>query len=206
MWHLTFYCINASPVPLDLRHNRMCRIASQWCNRRMYTLYGQILCNAEQEEDLDEEDAAAEAAAEEQRQAEMDEAAEEDEKTLLHPQDIDAYWLQRRIAGTFTDIDASRSQTLAEDVLTALAVSTLLGGLPSGLSTHQRACFAQKSQYSAFMEHVLGADQPTQYSCGGQACRLHSYTSLACAEQGAAWIAEGQRQRCGGAADAPAGL
>ena len=83
--------------------------------------------NAEQEEDLDEEDAAAEAAAEEQRQAEMDEAAEEDEKTLLHPQDIDAYWLQRRIAGTFTDIDASRSQTLAEDVLTALAVSTLLG-------------------------------------------------------------------------------
>ncbi|CAK0763687.1 DExH-box ATP-dependent RNA helicase DExH12 [Coccomyxa viridis] len=73
------------------------------------------------EEDLDEEDAAAEAAAEEQRQAEMDEAAEEDEKTLLHPQDIDAYWLQRRIAGTFTDIDASRSQTLAEDVLTALA-------------------------------------------------------------------------------------
>ena len=102
--------------------------------------------NVEQEEDLDEEDAAAEAAAEEQRQAEMDEAAEEDEKTLLHPQDIDAYWLQRRIAGTFTDIDASRSQTLAEDVLTALAVSTLLGGLPSGLSTHQRACVAPRFQ------------------------------------------------------------
>ena len=147
MWRLTFYCINASPIPLDLYHNRMYRIASQWCNGRLpalvrHSAWTYLVWNDEQEEDLDEEDAAAEAAAEEQRQAEMDEAAEEDEKTLLHPQDIDAYWLQRRIAGTFTDIDASRSQTLAEDVLTALAVSTLLGGLPSGLSTHQRASTA----------------------------------------------------------------
>ena len=78
-----------------------------------------------QEEEADEEDAAAEAAAEEQRQAEMEEAAEDDDKTILHPQDIDAYWLQRRIAGAFTDIDADRSQKLAEDVLVALAVSTL---------------------------------------------------------------------------------
>ena len=52
----------------------------------------------------------------------MDEAAEEDDKNALHPQDIDAYWLQRRVAGAFTDIDADRSQKLAEDVLSALAV------------------------------------------------------------------------------------
>lgn len=76
-----------------------------------------------QEEEGDEEDAAAEAAAEEQRQAEMDEAADDDEKNALHPQDIDAYWLQRRVAGAFTDIDADRSQKLAEEVLSALAVS-----------------------------------------------------------------------------------
>jgi hypothetical protein len=79
-----------------------------------------------QEEEPDEEDAAAEAEAEEQRQAEMDEAAEEDDKDFLHPQDIDAYWLQRRIAATFTDIDATRSQKLADDVLGALAVSTII--------------------------------------------------------------------------------
>ena len=77
-----------------------------------------------QEEEGDEEDAAAEAAAEEQRQAEMDEAADDDDKNALHPQDIDAYWLQRRVAGAFTDIDADRSQKLAEEVLSALAVST----------------------------------------------------------------------------------
>lgn len=73
-----------------------------------------------QEDEADEDDAEA---AEEQRQAEMEEAADDDDKDILHPQDIDAYWLQRRIAGAFTDIDAQRSQKLAEDVLSALAVS-----------------------------------------------------------------------------------
>ena len=161
----------------------------------------------EQEEDLDEEDAAAEAAAEEQRQAEMDEAAEEDEKTLLHPQDIDAYWLQRRIAGTFTDIDASRSQTLADDVLTALAVGTLLGWpafrsryTPEGLFCAEVPIMLLP--WSTFC--VLCSQCSTL--CVGQACRLRSSASLACTEQRPAWIAEGQRQRCGGAADAPAGL
>ena len=93
-----------------------------------------------QEEEPDEDDAAAEAAAEEQRQAEMDETAEEDDKDILHPQDIDAYWLQRRIAATFTDIDASRSQKLADDVLGALAVST-----PNSLIYSSRSCCANLS-------------------------------------------------------------
>lgn len=172
-----------------------------------HSVWTDYVCGAEQEEDLDEEDAAAEAAAEEQRQAEMDEAAEEDEKTLLHPQDIDAYWLQRRIAGTFTDIDASRSQTLAEDVLTALAVSKLLNWPAFWSLQTPEALFCAgfliiMLPWSTFYVRISQCSTP----CGGQACRLCSYTSLACPEQGPAWIAEGQRQRCGGAADAPAGL
>ena len=95
-----------------------------------------------QEEEPDEDDAAAEAAAEEQRQAEMDEAAEEDDKDFLHPQDIDAYWLQRRIAATFTDIDATRSQKLAEDVLGALAVSTPIPFIYSSRSSCANLSYA----------------------------------------------------------------
>ena len=53
----------------------------------------------------------------------MDEAADDDDKNALHPQDIDAYWLQRRVGAAFTDMDADRSQKLGEEVLSALAVS-----------------------------------------------------------------------------------
>ena len=93
----------------------------------------------------------------------MDEAAEEDEKTLLHPQDIDAYWLQRRIAATFTDIDASRSQTLAEDVLAALAVSPLLGW-PAFLSLYapESPLCAALAQ-AASVEHCSCVVQPAQH-------------------------------------------
>lgn len=49
-------------------------------------------------------------------------AGEDEREEGLHPQEIDAYWLQRRIARAFTDIDADASQKLAEEVLTTLQV------------------------------------------------------------------------------------
>lgn len=49
-------------------------------------------------------------------------AGEDEREDGLHPQEIDAYWLQRRIARAFTDIDADASQKLAEEVLTTLQV------------------------------------------------------------------------------------
>ena len=41
---------------------------------------------------------------------------------VLAPQDIDAFWLQRRVAAAFPSIDAAASQQLAEQVFTALQV------------------------------------------------------------------------------------
>lgn len=42
--------------------------------------------------------------------------------TGLNAQEIDAYWLQRRISKEFDDIDANASQKLAEEVFIALQV------------------------------------------------------------------------------------
>ncbi|CAL8467727.1 g7265 [Coccomyxa elongata] len=47
-------------------------------------------------------------------------AGEDEREEGLHPQEIDAYWLQRRIARAFTNIDADASQKLAEEVLSTL--------------------------------------------------------------------------------------
>lgn len=49
-------------------------------------------------------------------------AGEDEREEGLHPQEIDAYWLQRRIARAFTNIDADASQKLAEEVLSTLQV------------------------------------------------------------------------------------
>jgi hypothetical protein len=38
-------------------------------------------------------------------------------------QEIDAYWLQRRISNTLADLDAAAAQRLAQEVLEALQVS-----------------------------------------------------------------------------------
>ena len=44
-------------------------------------------------------------------------------------QEIDAYWLQRRISKSFSDIEADTSKKLAEEVFEALQVtSSFLGG------------------------------------------------------------------------------
>jgi len=64
------------------------------------------------------------------------EAGEDARDEGLHPQEVDAYWLQRRVAAAFGDIDADTSQRLAEEVLSTLQV----GCLPS-VSSGLRACF-----------------------------------------------------------------
>lgn len=43
----------------------------------------------------------------------------------IPPQDIDAFWLQRRVASAFPSIDAAGSQALAEQVFEALQVGIL---------------------------------------------------------------------------------
>lgn len=43
----------------------------------------------------------------------------------LKVQEIDAYWLQRRISQTLTDLDAAAAQQLAQEVLEALQVCEL---------------------------------------------------------------------------------
>ena len=56
-----------------------------------------------------------------------DDGGEAEEEEGLHPQDIDAYWLQRRIAKAYEEtgnpIDADKSQELANDVFGILQVS-----------------------------------------------------------------------------------
>lgn len=49
-------------------------------------------------------------------------AGEEQRAEGLQPQDIDAFWLQRRVAAAFPSIDAAGSQKLAEQVFAALQV------------------------------------------------------------------------------------
>ena len=49
-------------------------------------------------------------------------AGEEARAEGLAPQEIDAYWLQRRISRAFGAIDADASQALAEKVLATLQV------------------------------------------------------------------------------------
>lgn len=53
-----------------------------------------------------------------------DDGGEEEEEEGLHPQDIDAYWLQRRISRANeekdTPIDADKSQQLATEVFRIL--------------------------------------------------------------------------------------
>lgn len=55
-----------------------------------------------------------------------DDGGEAEEEGGLHPQDIDAYWLQRRIAKAFEEAgdpaDADKSQQLANDVFVLLQV------------------------------------------------------------------------------------
>lgn len=55
-----------------------------------------------------------------------DDGGDEEEEEGLHPQDIDAYWLQRRISKACeekgTPIDADKSQQLATDVFNILQV------------------------------------------------------------------------------------
>ncbi len=68
-------------------------------------------------------------------------AGEDEREEGLHPQEIDAYWLQRRIAQAFTDIDADASQKLAEEVLVTLQVWRLhLGGMVSIFCCMQCCC------------------------------------------------------------------
>lgn len=53
-----------------------------------------------------------------------DDGGEEEEEEGLHPQDIDAYWLQRRISKACEEagspIDADKSQQLASEVFRIL--------------------------------------------------------------------------------------
>ena len=55
-----------------------------------------------------------------------DDGGEEEAEEGLHPQDIDAYWLQRRISKASEEkgapIDADKSQQLATDVFSILQV------------------------------------------------------------------------------------
>lgn len=58
-----------------------------------------------------------------------DDGGEAEEEEGLHPQDIDAYWLQRRVAKAYEEtgnpIDADKSQELANDVFSILQACTV---------------------------------------------------------------------------------
>ena len=72
------------------------------------------------------------------------EAGEEAREEGLHPQEIDAYWLQRRIARAFSDIDADTSQKLAEEVLATLqARASLLALERFACSVSTSGCHAE---------------------------------------------------------------
>ena len=66
-----------------------------------------------------------------------DEGGEEEEESL-HPQDIDAYWLQRRLAKAYEEtgnaIDADKSQQLANDVFSIL--QACFGASLQGSNSH----------------------------------------------------------------------
>ena len=80
-----------------------------------------MLCLQDDEEDGEDEPGRA---GEVQTGRDVD-AGEDKREDGLHPQEIDAYWLQRRIARAFTNIDADASQKLAEEVLSTLQVHLL---------------------------------------------------------------------------------
>jgi hypothetical protein len=82
---------------------------------------------AQDEEDEDEGgednaagDAAAAASGAEVRTGRDADAGEDAQEHGLHPQEIDAYWLQRRVGAAFGDLDADTGQKLAEEVLATL--------------------------------------------------------------------------------------
>ncbi|KAK9842537.1 hypothetical protein WJX81_005041 [Elliptochloris bilobata] len=74
------------------------------------------------EADVDDEDAVAGAAGAEVRTGGDADGGAGARNDGLHPQEVDAYWLQRRIAQAYGDIDAAASQALAEEVLERLQV------------------------------------------------------------------------------------
>lgn len=59
----------------------------------------------------------------------QDDGEDLEDKDLLHPQEIDAHWLQRRIAESYREagspIDPGQSQNLANDFFDILQASTL---------------------------------------------------------------------------------
>lgn len=76
------------------------------------------------QEESDEEDDGPEANGSEAMQMggiDDDDAEEANEGLMLNVQDIDAYWLQRKISQAYENIDPQHSQKLAEDVLKILA-------------------------------------------------------------------------------------
>lgn len=73
----------------------------------------------EEEEEGDDEPGGREGEVKTGRDVDM---GDDEREEGLHPQEIDAYWLQRRIARAFTDIDADAGQKLAEEVLDTLQV------------------------------------------------------------------------------------
>lgn len=92
-------------------------------------MYGSTCSAQDEEDDDDEPDADEEAAgAGGVRAGGADvEAGEEAHDDGIPVQEIDAYWLQRRISRAFGDIDPTAAQKLAEDTFAALQVRALLG-------------------------------------------------------------------------------
>eukprot|EP00271_Cylindrocystis_brebissonii_P012705 TRINITY_DN317_c0_g1_i1.p1 TRINITY_DN317_c0_g1~~TRINITY_DN317_c0_g1_i1.p1 ORF type:complete len:2233 (-),score=420.67 TRINITY_DN317_c0_g1_i1:1930-8628(-) len=95
----------------------------------------------EEDEDLDEveeeEDNEEGAGEEEDRAMQMhgglDDDDEQQETEVLNVQDIDAYWLQRKISQAMDQVDAQQSQKLAEQVLETLAESDELRDIENKL-------------------------------------------------------------------------
>ena len=87
-----------------------------------------------QEEDEDDQGAEdADAPMQEVRTGTDADAGEEARAEGLQPQEIDAYWLQRRVAGAFPTVDAAGTQKMAEQVFSALQVGACLAvGLADG--------------------------------------------------------------------------
>ena len=76
-----------------------------------------------------------------------DDEGEGEEEEGLHPQDIDAYWLQRRLAKAYEEtgnpIDADKSQQLANDVFSIL--QACFAASLSGSSSHSGGITASRS-------------------------------------------------------------
>ena len=121
-----------------------------------------------------------------------DEVGEEEEEGL-HPQDIDAYWLQRRLAKAYEEtgnpIDADKSQQLANDVFSILQACFLVHGSEAATVTEKQNLHLGAWQYACLV-FLLGCRIPVQIMPAGHnrpSNRQRKTLSFSCSFHPSGW-------------------